>query len=472
MDFKVKINNIGKLKNAAITVRPLTILAGPNNTGKTFFSKTLYSVFNAMNSDLIGEHIFHRCVRPVYRTLRVLEFWFQYAEKSNKIKNTNMTDLIKSKKTNLEEIMKKVDFIIKKIDAPFSPSTNTSEIGKILDSLITQYKELIPLCEKLKLNKLFDTDILKQINKNISDLEEIKKTEPEMLQIKGLIHCVKENLTRNFQTSDLQKLTRDNTQPATINIENICAMTIDQNNIQTLEPSTKGLNVLRDCSRVIYLESPFFWKLRDALSSVRRNPVWRASSRKSLLVPRYFSDLSTMLLDKLSGDIAFPNILDNIKTAINGQIIIDEGGSLQFKESKGNSHALHITATGVTQLGMLALLIEKKILDKGTVLFIDEPETNLHPAWQVEMIAVLFKLIKEGVHVIMATHSADILKWLEVYLGKNPDDTQLVALNEMALNEDGEAFVINSSDNIQEKVATIKENLTKPFLDLFLKEQE
>ena len=48
-------------------------------------------------------------------------------------------------------------------------------------------------------------------------------------------------------------------------------------------------------------------------------------------------------------------------------------------EQKGRSFPLQTTATGVANLGILALLIERKIIDHGTVLFIDEPEAPPTP---------------------------------------------------------------------------------------------
>jgi len=141
-----------------------------------------------------------------------------------------------------------------------------------------------------------------------------------------------------------------------------------------------------------------------------------------------------------------------------------------FKEEfNGKLHSLPMTATGIVPLGLLALLIEKKILDKGTILFFDEPETNLHPAWQVKMVEILFQLVQSGVCIIIATHSADMLKWLEVHLENHPDDAQLIALNQMEVNSKDNTASVNSSDiNVKEKIISIKKNLTKPFLDLFL----
>ena len=79
-------------------------------------------------------------------------------------------------------------------------------------------------------------------------------------------------------------------------------------------------------------------------------------------------------------------------------------------------------------MGMLALLIERGALEQDSFLFVDEPESNLHPAWQVEMAKFLFELAHQGVNVVVSTHSMTILKWLEVHVKEKPEDRELVKI--------------------------------------------
>ncbi len=117
---------------------------------------------------------------------------------------------------------------------------------------------------------------------------------------------------------------------------------------------------------------------------------------------------------------------------------------------------------GIANLGILALLIERKVLDKGTFLFIDEPEAHLHPAWQVVMAESLFELSRQGVNVVIATHSVDILQWLDIHVKKNPDDEQLIALNQFPVNGD------KAEEDFETKMGKIMHELTKPFSDLYI----
>lgn len=49
----IKVENLGRFKGGTIKVRPLTVLTGENGTGKSFFTKTLYSVFSIINKNLL-----------------------------------------------------------------------------------------------------------------------------------------------------------------------------------------------------------------------------------------------------------------------------------------------------------------------------------------------------------------------------------------------------------------------------------
>jgi predicted ATP-dependent endonuclease of OLD family len=37
----------------------------------------------------------------------------------------------------------------------------------------------------------------------------------------------------------------------------------------------------------------------------------------------------------------------------------------------------------MTNLGMIQALLKNNVINEGSFVFFDEPETNLHPAWQV-----------------------------------------------------------------------------------------
>ena len=58
MKFDIDIKNFGKIKNAKVNIRPFTIIAGPNSSGKSFVTKALYSFFNTINNDHVTSSAF------------------------------------------------------------------------------------------------------------------------------------------------------------------------------------------------------------------------------------------------------------------------------------------------------------------------------------------------------------------------------------------------------------------------------
>ena len=78
------------------------------------------------------------------------------------------------------------------------------------------------------------------------------------------------------------------------------------------------------------------------------------------------------------------------------------------------------------------------------------------------MAESLFELARQGARVVIATHSMDILKWLEVHFKKHPEHEELIALNRFPTDDN------DPDEDFEIKMAKIMEDLTKPFSDLYL----
>lgn len=86
-----------------------------------------------------------------------------------------------------------------------------------------------------------------------------------------------------------------------------------------------------------------------------------------------------------------------------------------FTFKKGNQQfAMQQTAEGIKKIGILTTLINNRQLGKGTVLFMDEPETALHPDAIRQMVEMLVAMSKAGVQIFIATHSYFIIKQLAI----------------------------------------------------------
>ena len=457
MKFDIKINNIGKLKDAKVSVRPLTILAGPNNTGKSFVSKILYSIFHSLNISPIFREL-AGCIRAIDHELDMIEHFKKDigADPSTFEKVKKSKELIKGIRNS--EWFKKL-YIGSEIDP---------DLRSLISELIETYKSIE------KGGKAYEllTRFYPSTGREIEPLEKILESTGEEAFLNAFSEVLEDELEGNFQIPRLGDLIGSKGESANIHFGEKGKIEITDTSIKT-DMSTINLMNLKNQSRsIIYLESPLYWKQRKALTSWSyTDEPYISRRRKSIKVPSFFKKLNSWLNDPLTGEPDFEDILQDItENIIKGRIAIDKTGDLGFIEKdQSNSIPLYITATGITQIGLIALLIERKILDKGSVLFIDEPETNLHPAWQVQMMEILFRLVKSGAKVVMATHSVDMLHWLSKNLPL--ENVDLVSINQMTVQKDGTATTSNTQEtDVYKRIKLVKKDLTKPFAKLFLKE--
>ena len=80
------------------------------------------------------------------------------------------------------------------------------------------------------------------------------------------------------------------------------------------------------------------------------------------------------------------------------------------------------TSSMVSELAPVALYL-RQVVSPGETLIIEEPESHLHPAIQVEFTRLLAAAIKSGVRVILTTHSEWVLEELAnlVHLSELPE---------------------------------------------------
>lgn len=463
MNLTIDIKNIGKLADAKVRVANFTVFAGPNNTGKSFVSKLLYSLFNAMNANHAQIHL-RNLVQPLLSDLASFSGW-QWRTVGG-----IETALEKSDVNKLEALLRDLSI------------TNSEDFDQVVSQLLRQMDELrnqvskmhvpdpdhktksLSSLRKARSRRIADT--LARLAASIDELHaQLKEEKFQSCIDAGMKYAIQQNLIHNFQIPTLAELKSEDMVAAQLEVENGGRFEISEEGLEfEVEP-----DLLRDLQRhsnVIYLESPVYWKLKDALDDVRLGAHFlRRGDRETLTgVPGYYYDLVSALRFQRTGDMAFGELYQWLTSddVMGGRISISDSGDLSFLEG-GRSYPLPVTAMGIVNLGMLALLIERKILDKDAFVFLDEPEAHLHPAWQIIAAEALFELSRQGVHVVIATHSVDILKWLEVRAKNTPEDKEFIALNQFP--DTG----VDLHEEFEPRLARIKQELTKPFSDLYVK---
>ena len=468
----VEVQNLGPVTRAELRLKNLTVFAGPNKTGKTFVSKTLYSMFGALNANHLMVE-FNQWAGRLRENLRHLTADSMFASSSP----PSVAELV--------EAVNRMELVAKKCSAEAGDSVANPEQG--YPALKEAAERVSNACNRLgpALRNWANQDGMGSsasefrgeagrlhfsIESNVDFLRDLGKMTAGDIAIYGFRRQAFQNFLSNFQVHNISDLKSGGNEASVhINGEHVLGIGNYGGTLVGIVVGDFPVSMppqMRRWSNLFFLEFPALWRLKGILESVM---LESRNGRTRSDVPEYFRVLLAELPKEYSGEMPFPEIHRRLtEEVIGGKIVRTDLGELRFAESGGGVYPLSRTASGVVNPGILALLIERKLVDKRTFLFIDEPESNLHPEWQVKMAETLYELARAGVNIVLATHSIDILKRLEIYAKEDPDAEKFMAVNHFALTDKG-AVVKDNGESLESKISAVMKELSSPFFDLYVR---
>lgn len=186
--------------------------------------------------------------------------------------------------------------------------------------------------------------------------------------------------------------------------------------------------------RPIVIEIPFIWNILPTLNTA--NSLRARNSELDFEISPLIDDLHYTLTRKLmpkEGDIKL-----NIKTIIEGEFIEDNGSFIFKKEDKDIE--LSNVAMGIKYFGILQVLSNSNYLYKGQILILDEPEVHLHPQWQLKLAEIIVDLVKQGVKILINSHSPYMIEALQRYGQKANIPTDFYLADDYKIVEDKESL--------------------------------
>jgi AAA15 family ATPase/GTPase len=142
----------------------------------------------------------------------------------------------------------------------------------------------------------------------------------------------------------------------------------------------------------------------------------------------YFDLIKALRLPTTKGNLQkdMKQVLNDLEMLFSGEIVREDN---QFIFKRGRDKFLMPqVAEGIKKIGILTTLIRNRTLSKGTILFMDEPETNLHPEAIIALVKMLFSLSKAGIQIYIATHSYFVIKQFELLSRANKQRIQICSL--------------------------------------------
>lgn len=413
MELTVNVKNFGRIKDAKIRLAPFSVVAGSNSSGKSFLTRALYSVFSTINKDYITQEA-RQLLTPVIHLLR-----YGYVSINSPSQKTNQLYF---------DLIDIVELIDESISSTLEGCTLLEQhtTSLILEDKIKSAEDISELLLKEIANKKKYSGFEKRLRVLSRNLKFLKSTikNPVDVLARRLSTEFSNSLKENFQVTTLSELrshSAEKSETIRLEFDELGEILIDKEHIN-FSLNQHSIAQFQQLRNVVFVESPIYWKLRKPLLDVRlkqKNSLFNFKKDDQVLlgVPKFFYDLMDLLdlnLKLENSENSFQEILNKLNRTLSGEIEISDSGDLFFKDEKtSKSINLNITATGVTNLGVIGLLLKKNVISKGSFVFIDEPEVNLHPAWQKIMIEILYDLSRMGINVVVATHSIDMIRYIE-----------------------------------------------------------
>ncbi len=406
---KLSVHNLGVIKTAPLELsRPLTIVCGPNGSGKTYLSYIAY----ALCSPQIG---------PFYKMKE---------EDIKKLVEDGGTEIEYGEKDLLLFRKRRFAAVLNSLDEVFG-------IGE------AQAKEVFP-----DFNLTSDESDEEFVNRVIAREFKVgfilgKSTFILSKKAGAKVLFLKCDNTEPYHTMDAEVLSFS---LMSIVMQQLCSTGIYRPLMLPVERSsiyTFAREISNSRSRVLQT----LRKLTSGEKSIDPSVITELVDGQSNIYPMALahllsisSDMSKM--ERKTGD--FSELADSIEhDLLHGHLSVSENGDVVFTpEGTTQKLSMVLGASVVKTLSNLVFLM-RHMLREGDLLIIDEPEINLHPRAQVLMARIIARLVNAGLRVMVSTHSDYMIREFNnlIMLGNKSEAMQALSsklgyLPDMALKAD------------------------------------
>lgn len=441
--MKVSIQNLGAIQNAEIDLKPLTILIGPNNAGKTWTAYVLAGILGSHGRSKYAEAYIAEELTEQYppldnaikqvlaegsTTLNLVEFAEHYGEQYfqsvTDYAHQWMSDFMSTQFAVFDNMKVSVNLAASKTSFLEQVKQSTIQVDVAGGAFIMDKKEGNPIL---------------QAYTSVENGEAVtEKIPPEEIK-KRLVRRVMRVLHQALY-SEIQVFPTERTTLVTLGMPVRSPITVNAKTKELFEAAIKILQGIKDLN--IPTPEPkqgigpvgYFASMLGSLFNMGSRAIKKREeeARNNPKIQRY-QQLAQILEEQvLNGNLDFSTPEP------------DPRRDILFHPRHDVALEMQIASSMVKELAPLALYL-RYLAQPNELLIIDEPEMNLHPEAQAQMIEFLCLLVKAGLRVLVTTHSTYLVDHLInlMYAATHPQEEQA---EQQTQEELAEVFFLETAD--------------------------
>ncbi len=425
----ITAKNLGPLAEGTVDVKPLTIFVGPSNTGKSYMAAAIWAVMRAVEG---------RPQVPYIRNL-LMRYGKPISSGSRWKAPDEVADAIREWVSQQER------------EAWESKEPTVSVMPeKVRSELVQSTHQVL---------ELFCSDVIKQLHQTYGETSGFvsRRSKPEDFQI--IIQRDEPLLNVDIHLTDIKKSVHDfDISQASVPSYMIEHWGLDYKLDEYINPDLYfdlflGLRISAAENVLGGFPAQSFY-LPAARSGIAQGhkvlaaALVRQSSQIGL-EPLNIPTLPGITTDFLSNLISLDRSMGSRRSddgdlqkaisfienhVLHGGIHLEESGGMPFPEivylpvgveTHPQKFTLNHTSSMVSELAPVILFL-KYLVNPGDLLIIEEPESHLHPAAQLQMARGIARLVNAGVNVLITTHSSDFTAQISNLLSMSNVSTQTV----------------------------------------------
>lgn len=392
------IENTSSIRKASINLNGLTVIGGENDTGKSTVGKLLFAIVKGIS---------------------------RFEQDLSVGKEQNITRLIE----NLYFSIRRITKVNEDIRDAFYPPKFTRELKVFSNSfsIILINKEL----DDLFLTKetiIHNMDISN--NEKESLIEKLLAIKEELLHEEDKSETIKKALSQAFFSEFYAEISpKNNPSKSRLHLEEasnkIFEIEIENNAIERFDLYDEFF-----FNDVTFVETAMVLQLHDIINTAQtlfdyiddKNNINYSSSKVSLHLKDLVAKIKTAeyYAPNLFNLFSSNSIINTISQTIGGEFSFEKEQS-DFKYLTNRNEAIRPvnTASGIKSFGLIQLLLKANILNNRSLLILDEPETHLHPKWQIEYAKLIIELVENDISILVTSHSPYMIQALNTFSKKN-----------------------------------------------------